>query len=137
MANLSMAKAIIAGKLTADPKLAVTPNGTQVAEFAVAVNSRDAVSYFDCRAFGKTAEFICRYFTKGMSICVDGTLRQDRWAKDGVQRSAVRVVADQVHFVDSKNEAPAEVEDDPGVPLAKLQDAPNFEEIGPDEELPF
>lgn len=126
MSNLNMAKAIIAGKLTADPKLAVTSNGTQVAEFSVAVNNRDAVSYFDCRAFGKTAEFVCKYFRKASSICIDGTLRQERWTKDGAQRSAVRVVADQVHFVDSKNETPTEVED-----------APVLEEVTDLDSLPF
>ena len=125
MAVLNMAKAIIAGKLTADPKLAVTSNGTQVAEFSVAVNNRDAVSYFDCRAFGKTAEFVCKYFRKASSICIDGTLRQERWTKDGAQRSAVRVVADQVHFVDSKNEAPVE------------EDAPVLEEVNDLDSLPF
>lgn len=130
MAVLNMAKAIIAGKLTADPKLAVTSNGTQVAEFSVAVNSRDAVSYFDCRAFGKTAEFVCKYFRKASSICIDGTLRQERWTKDGAQRSAVRVVADQVHFVDGKNESTTEER-------VEMNDAPHLEEIGPDEELPF
>lgn len=130
MANFNMAKVIIAGKLTADPKLAVTSNGTQVAEFSVAVNSRDAVSYFDCRAFGKTAEFVCKYFRKASSICIDGTLRQERWTKDGAQRSAVRVIADQVHFVDSKNESTTEER-------VEMNDAPHLEEIGPDEELPF
>lgn len=128
MAVLNMAKAIIAGKLTADPKLAVTSNGTQVAEFAVAVNNRDAVSYFDCRAFGKTAEFICKYFRKASSICIDGTLRQERWTKDGAQRSAVRVVADQVHFVDGKNESTAE---------ARVEDAPVLEEVNDLDSLPF
>lgn len=128
MANFNMAKAIIAGKLTADPKLAVTSNGTQVAEFSVAVNNRDAVSYFDCRAFGKTAEFVCKYFRKASSICIDGSLRQERWTKDGAQRSAVRVVADQVHFVDGKNESTTE---------ARVEDAPVLEEIKDGEDLPF
>ena len=133
MANFNMAKVIIAGKLTADPKLAVTSNGTQVAEFAVAVNSRDAVSYFDCRAFGKTAEFVCKYFRKASSICIDGTLRQERWTKDGAQRSAVRVVADQVHFVDGKNDNSTEARAE----VNETANAPVLEEIGPDEDLPF
>lgn len=134
MANFNMAKVIIAGKITADPKLAVTSNGTQVAEFSVAVNNRDAVSYFDCRAFGKTAEFVCKYFRKASSICIDGTLRQERWTKDGAQRSAVRVVADQVHFVDGKNDVAdrVEVKD---APVA--DDAPHLEEIADTDDLPF
>jgi single-strand DNA-binding protein len=134
MANLNMAKVIVAGKITADPKLSTTANGTQVAEFSVAVNfkvgDKNEVSFFDCRAFGKKAEFICRYFTKGMSICIDGTLRQERWTKDGAQRSAVRVVADQVHFVDSKNESTTEER-------VEMNDAPHLEEIGETEEWPF
>ena len=132
MANFNLATVTLAGKLTADPKLSTTSGGTAVAEFAVAVNFRkgdnNETSFFDVRAFGKTAEFICRYFRKGSSICVDGKLRQDRWTKDGATRSAVRIVADEVYFVDSANETTRP---------ALVDDAPVLEEIEDTDSLPF
>ena len=133
MANFNLATVTLAGKLTADPKLSTTSGGTAKAEFAVAVNfhrgEKDETSFFDVRAFGKTAEFICRYFRKGSSICVDGKLRQERWTKDGVNRSAVRVIVDEAYFVDSANETTREQ------PVET--DAPVLEEIADGEELPF
>lgn len=135
MANFNKASVTVAGKLTADPKLSTTSGGTAVAEFAVAVNfhrgEKDETSFFDVRAFGKTAEFICRYFRKGSSICVDGKLRQERWTdkQTGGPRSAVRVIVDEAYFVDSANETTREQ------PVET--DAPVLEEIGENEELPF
>ena len=135
MANLNLATVTLAGKLTADPKLSTTAGGTAVAEFAVAVNFRkgdnNETSFFDVRAFGKTAEFICRYFRKGSSICVDGKLRQDRWTKDGATRSAVRIITDEVYFVDSANET-TRTQDAP-----EETDAPVLEEIEDTDSLPF
>ena len=84
-----MNKVILMGRLTADPELKQSQNGTSVCRFTIAVNRRfknaqggyDA-DFLNCTAWKQTAEFICRYFKKGQMIAVEGALRtssyQDR-----------------------------------------------------------
>lgn len=132
MANLNLMKVIIAGRLTRDPELKTTPAGKSVCEIAVAVNRKvpkDAermTDFFECVAFGGTAEFIARFFHKGESILIDGHGQIDKWqSKDGQPRQAFKVIVDEAVFVDGKNEKPESVE------------APQFEDITNEEALPF
>ena len=75
-------------------------------------------------AFGGTAEFIARFFHKGESILIDGHGQIDKWqSKDGQPRQAFKVIVDEAVFVDGKNE--------------KQIDQPSFEEIAPEDPLPF
>ncbi len=109
MANFNFTKVIIGGRLTADPELATTPSGVSVCSFAVAVNRRgakEAVDFFTIKAWRLTAEFVTRYFRKGSSICIVGSLQTRTWVdqKTGGSRYAVEIVADEAFFVDTKVE---------------------------------
>ena len=104
-------RVIIAGNLTRDPETRFIPSGTAVTEFAVAVNSRykskasnelkEEVSFFDVVVFGKMGENCAEYLSKGRPVLVEGRLRQRRWDQDGVKRSKIEILADNVQFLGS------------------------------------
>jgi single-strand DNA-binding protein len=113
---------ILGGNLTRDPEMRFTPSGTAVAEFGVAVNRkwRDAagelkeeVSFFDCAAFGKTAETIQQYLGKGKPILIQGRLKLEQWddRETGRKRSKVKVIVESFNFigaaVQGERQAPA------------------------------
>lgn len=145
MANFNLNKAIIGGRLCADPELKQTPSGVSVVNLRVAVNRRiqpkdgeTAVDFIDVTAWRQTADFISRYFRKGSSICIVGSIQTRTWTdQNGGKRYATDVVADEAYFVDSKSDgqiAPAAY-----VPESYTTPAgsPHFEEIQDDDDLPF
>ena len=94
MANFNLNKVILGGRLTADIEPKVTPSGVAVAQFAIAINRRGSkdekqVDYFNCIAWRNTAEFITKYFRKGSSICVVGSLQNRTWT-DKKRRKEIR-----------------------------------------------
>ncbi len=104
--------AILMGNLTRDPEMKHTGSNNAVANFAVAVNEKwtdksgekkERVAFIDCEAWGKTAENIARFFTKGKPIIVEGRLKQDTWddKATGAKRSKLLVTVDTFHFVGS------------------------------------
>lgn len=104
-------KAILVGRLTADPELRQTPSGVSVTSFTVAVNrtyqkdkDEQQTDFIDVTAWRGTAEFICRYFAKGNAIGIDGSIQTRNYTdKNGNKRKAVEVLASNVTFVESKN----------------------------------
>lgn len=119
MATLNEVRLI--GNLTKDPESRAAGSHTIVG-FSIAVNrkskgsdgqAKEEVSFFDCEAWNKTGELVMQYCKKGRQVLVCGRLQQDRWEKDGVKRSKIKVVADNIQFLGSKPEgeeqaAPAE-----------------------------
>ena len=113
---------VLVGRLTRDAELKYTPNGTAVLDLSVAVNRSvkrgdtwvDGASFFDVTLFGKLAEGVAQYCTKGQQIGVQGALRQERWSKDGQPRSKVKIIADTVRLLGGKRDAaePEPVRDD-------------------------
>lgn len=108
---------VLQGRLTHNPELKTIPNGTSVVSFSIAVQrsySRDAekkVDYIDVVAWRQTAEFVCKYFTKGMSIGITGRIQTDTYTdKEGKQRKRVEVYADKVDFLESKKSADVDTE---------------------------
>ena len=98
------------GRLTRDPELRRTGNGTAVTSFSLAVD-RDFKSqsgeketdFIDVVAWRSSAEFVSKYFTKGRMAVVEGRLQIRDWTdKDGGKRRSAQVVADNVYFGDSK-----------------------------------
>lgn len=95
------------GRLTADPVSKYLPSGSAVAEFSIAnnyyVSSKNTteVNYFEVVAFGKIAETVSKYLTKGKQVAVMGTLIQDRWQdKDtNTSRSKVRIVMSSMQML--------------------------------------
>ena len=105
-------KIFIMGRLTRDPELRRTQNGTAVAGFALAVD-RDyknadgtkETDFIEVVAWRSSAEFVSKYFTKGRMAIVEGRLQIRDWTdKDGNKRRNAEVVADNVYFGDSKKE---------------------------------
>lgn len=132
-------KAIVLGRLTADPELRQTPNGVSVTSFSIAVDrpftSKDGereVDFLNVVAWRQTAEFICRYFTKGRPILVEGSIQTRQYTdKNGVNRRVWEIVAEQVSFTESKQAGVAE----PTRNQPKETD--DFAEIEDDGDLPF
>lgn len=101
-----MNKAILTGRMVAEPELKTTSNGVETTTFRVAVN-RDYVKqgeerkadFFNVVAWRQIAAFICKYFHKGDGINIVGNLQSRQYeAKDGSNRYVVEVVADSVEF---------------------------------------
>lgn len=112
---------VLIGRLTRDlgsdeRSFGYVGNGQARANVSIAVNRSkkngdqwiDEVNYFDITIWGKTAENLKPYLTKGKQICVEGHLRQDRWEKDGQKMSKVTVVADQVQLLGGKGDGSAQ-----------------------------
>lgn len=149
MANFNMNKAIIAGHLTHDPELKQTQSGTSVCTFSVAVNRRyskegdQTADFLTVTAWKQTAEFVTRYFNKGSSICVVGSIQTRSWKdQNGNNRSTTEILADEVLFVDGKTDAPQQNASpneytQPPVTSPALSAAPKFEELKTDDDLPF
>jgi single-strand DNA-binding protein len=106
-------RVLLGGNLTRDPQVRFFANERAVADFGIAVNRRfkgsdgqmkDEVTYIDIEAWGRTAELVGQYLTKGRACFVEGRLKLDSWEdKDGQKRSKLKVVADSVQFLDSGN----------------------------------
>lgn len=109
-----MNKVQILGTLTSDVELRYATNGTAIGKLNIAVNKRytsngerkEEVSYFECVAFGKTAENIANYFPKGNRILISGELKQDRWDKDGKKQSKVSILIDGFDFIERSENKP-------------------------------
>lgn len=101
---------VIMGRLTRDPELRRTSNGTSVASFTLAVERDFAADgqeketdFIDCVAWRQIGEFVSRYFEKGAMAVVSGRLQIRSWNdKDGNTRRAAEVVAEEVYFGESK-----------------------------------
>jgi len=102
-------KVLLMGNLTRDPQLSYTPSQTAVVDFGLAVNRRwtsrdgdkkEETCFVDCRAFGRTAENINKYMSKGRPLFVEGRLTFDSWtAQDGTKRSKHRVTVENFQFL--------------------------------------
>jgi single-strand DNA-binding protein len=111
--KMALNKVILFGRLTRDPEFRQTTAGTPVCKFTVACDrpfankqtgEREA-DFIDVQAWRNTAEFVSRWFTKGSSITVEGSLRNNNYTdKDGVKHYGYVVMADNVGFGGSKNE---------------------------------
>ncbi len=108
-----MNKVILMGRLTRDPEVRYSQGASQtaVARFSIAVDRRfgkregepDA-DFFNCTAFGKTAEFVERYLHKGTKIALSGRIQNDNYTnKEGQMVYSVRIIVDDVEFAESKN----------------------------------
>lgn len=146
---------VLMGNLTRDPQLSYTPNQTAVVDFGLATNrrrtspdgtQREETCFVDCRAFGRQAENINKYLSKGRLILIEGRLTFDSWtAQDGTKRSKHRVTVENFQFlpggadtVPSQAEQPAEgaVSDVQQGPRA-AGTQPTGVDDGPADDIPF
>jgi single-strand DNA-binding protein len=131
-------KVLLMGNLTRDPELRVTPKGTPICQFALAINrqfkmesgeSREEVIYVDIEAWGKQGETIAKYCTKGRPLYVEGRLRLDQWEDKNTKekRSRMKVVLEQFQFLgDGRGGGSGG-----GAPAAEPSGAPSPERYSP------
>lgn len=114
----SLNKVFLMGNLTRDPELRYTPAGLAVASFGIAINrawtaktgeQKEEVCFVDINIFGRRAEVVGEYFSKGNPIFIEGRLQLNQWeTKDGQKRSTLRVVADNFQFIGGSAKRPGE-----------------------------
>ena len=111
MASMDINYVFEIGNLTRDEELKYTPGGMAVGSFSIAVNRRvkkgqdwvDEVNYFDVSIFGKQAESLKKFLTKGKRVGIVGYLKQDRWTdQNGQSRSAIKIVANDIQLLGGK-----------------------------------
>lgn len=163
MANYN--KVILMGNLTRDPQLSYLPSQTPVVELGLAVNrnwkgqdgqKREEACFVDCRAYGKQAEVMNQYLSKGRCVLIDGRLQFSAWEdKEGNKRSKLRVVVENFQFVgggqgggqytggQGRQQAPAQAPADQAPadqgPPAMPSDEPVHDDFsqGGGDEIPF
>ena len=125
MANYN--KILLLGNLTRDPQLSYTPNQTAVVDFGLATNrrwtaqdgnQREETCFIDCRAFGRQAENINKYLSKGRLVFIEGRLTFDTWtAQDGSKRSRHRVTVENLQFMPGTGSTNSEQQAQHSTPL--------------------
>jgi len=113
----SFNKVFLMGNLTRDVEVRHTPGGTQVATIGIAVNrryktqsgeQREETTFVDCDAWGRTAEVMGQYLSKGRPVFIEGRLKLDQWQdQQGQNRSKLKVVIENFQFVDSPGDGPS------------------------------
>lgn len=142
-------KAILVGRLTADPELRTTPNGIPVTTFRIAIDrpfssksGERQADFITIVAWRSSAEFVCKYFQKGSAIGVDGSIQtRDYTDKEGNKRSAFEVVAERVTFVERRQTGGSAPSGSmmPAEPAPAYQSGSDadFSIIDGDDDLPF
>lgn len=123
----------ILGRLTKQPELKTSQSGKYYSNFSIAVNTgwgdNKETSFFNCMSFGKTAETVVQYFSKGHRILIDGSLKQDSWSdKDGNKRTSVSIIVNRVDFIEQKDKVEKVKEEFQGEELP-LKDNPFSDDI--------
>ncbi|MFR8012338.1 MAG: single-stranded DNA-binding protein [Clostridia bacterium] len=138
--------AIIMGRLTADPELKTTQSGISVTSFSVAVDrnytpkgQEKQTDFINVVAWRQTAEFVTRYFHKGSMIAIEGSIQTRKYQdRNGNNRTAVEIVANNVSFCGSKAESGTASSDGGYGYQPAAQQAASYQTAGADdfEELP-
>jgi len=154
MANLN--RVLLIGNLTRDPELRVTPKGTSICQFGLAVNRtfkdgagqpRDETTFIDVEAWGRQGEVISKYCSKGRPLFVEGRLRFDQWEDktSGQKRSRLSVVLETFQFIGGRGDNPTEGESSDGANVSPERHSPPprapkpapAQEDNLDEDVPF
>ena len=145
-------RAILMGRLVSDPELKTTASNVSVSSFRIAVDRSYVKSgeerkadFIDIVCWRHTAEFVCRYFSKGSLIAVEGQLQSRTYqAKDGTNRYVVEVVADSVHFTGERKDGannkqtPSQSQQNYAPQQQNYQQEQDFyDELPADDDLPF
>lgn len=125
----SVNKVILLGRLTRDPELRVTPNGMNICKFAIAISRKfkandgslkEETTFVDIDAFGKQAEVVSKFFSKGKLIFIEGRLKLDQWdSPTGEKRSKLSVVLETFQFIGAKEDA------------SEFSDSSNYDSVSP------
>ena len=129
---------VLKGRLTADHELKnVGAKQTAVCDFSIATNRRfekEKTDFISCKAWGQTAEFISKYFSKGKEILIDGEMQSDKFKdKNGNNRTSWKVIVNRAEFCGSKGES--ENTPNHNNSAADIDDLDDLDEL--DDDLPF
>ena len=139
-----MNKVELMGRLTRDPEVTYSSNDSSmaIARFSLAVNrsrsKEQQADFINCVAFGKTGEFVGKYFTKGQMMALSGNIQVNPYTdKDGNKRTSTNVVAEEVFFTGGKSENPQG-----GASMPQMDNAANIDGFyadaeAADDDLPF
>ena len=108
-------KVFLIGRITRDPELRVTPKGTSIAAFGIAINRQsknadgshaDETTFVDIEAWGKQADLVAKYLAKGAPAMIEGRLKLDEWTDktSGQKRNRLKVVLENVQFLGRKSD---------------------------------
>lgn len=126
----------IMGRLTADPELRTTQNGTSVTSFTVAVDrefKKDETDFLNVVAWRQTADFITRYFRKGKMIAIVGSIQTRQYEdKNGNKRTATEIIAEKAAFCGDKAEGEKDTAETPKTEINAV-----FDDVEADDGLPF
>jgi single-strand DNA-binding protein len=135
-----MNKVIMMGRLTRDPEVRYSTEGNAVSKFSLAVDRRykregqpDA-DFFNCVAFGKTAEFTEKYLKKGTKVVLEGELQNNNYTnKEGQKVYGMQIVVNSLEFAESKSSSNSDLDSTQQVDSNDFMNVPDVAE----EELPF
>ena len=137
-------KVMLMGNLTRDPELKQTPSNQSVAQIGLAINRKfkgrdgemkDETAFVDCEAWGKTAETMSKYLSKGRPVFVEGRLKLDQWKdQQGNNRSKLKVVVENFQFIDSRGN---QTEQATNVVATTSQQDQAATMAPPDDDIPF
>lgn len=136
-------RAIIVGRITKDPMLRKTPNGTSVVSFAIACNRRvpsqgQDADFINCVAWNKTADFMAQYVKKGALLGLEGRIQTRSYDdKDGKRVYITEVVADSVQFLESKKQAESVQNESYTAPVMQNNEYADYESDIETDDLPF
>ena len=146
---MSINRVVLTGNLTRDAELRTTAGGLSIAKIGIAVNEKsknqstgdweEHANFFNCTMFGKRAEALAQYLTKGKKVGIDGKLRYSAWqSDDGQKRSAVEIIIDDIELLGSKNDGGGQAQ----APSASAYSAPATPTMSADasvytDDVPF
>lgn len=125
----------LVGRLTGDPEVRYSQDGLAIARWTTAVDRiKEGTDFISCNAFGKTAEFMEKYFKKGMKIGITGKIQTGSYTnKDGHKVYTTDVVAKEVEFCEKKADGSYETVKSPRTEDSDFMNIPE----GIEDELPF
>lgn len=138
--------AILMGRLTADPELRYTTSNIPVTSFTLAIDraykngEERQTDFINIVAWRQRAEFVSKWFKKGQLVAVEGSIQTRRYTdKDGNNRTAFEVVANNVHFAEKRDASTAApvVEQTEAAPSFSNTAAEDFSTLPGDDDLPF
>ena len=144
-----MNKIQLLATMTRDCELRYAQSGTAIGSFGVAYNEKrkqpdgsyaDQAHFFDVTCFGKTAENVQKYFSKGSRILIDGSLSFSQWEKDGQKRSKVDIKLNSFDFIDRKSDnqqQPTPLQDAQKQHTPAQHQGGSLPTIDLDSEIPF
>lgn len=139
-------KVIIMGRMVRDPEIRQTNSGTAICRFSIAVDrsfvdkqsGKREADFLDCTAFGKTAEHVGRWFSKGKMILVEGEIRNNNYEdKSGVKHYSMNIAVNSVSFCGDSANGGGQQQAQGAQQAAQPVNLDEFETVLSDGEVPF